>query len=41
MLVIIVAAILLTNLLFFTYTFAKHRKLKRDFERRRQEMHRR
>ena len=38
---VIAAMILLANLLFMAYAFVKRRKLKRDFERRRQEMHRR
>lgn len=38
---VIVAMILLANLLFMVYVFAKRRKSERDFERRRQEMHRR
>lgn len=41
MLLIIVTAILLANLLFLVYVFVKHMKLKRDFERRRREIHKR
>ena len=41
MLPVIIVTILLVNLLFFAHALVKHRKIKRDFERRRQEMHRR
>ena len=41
MLPVIIVTILLVSLLFLVYVFVKHRKLKRGFERRRQEMYRR
>lgn len=41
MLSVIIVTILLANLLFLAYVFVRHRKLKRDFEKRRQEIHRR